>query len=192
MTKSRRSDAQGPRRITYVALLRGINVGRAKPVAMSDLRAAAEAAGFESVRTLLRSGNVVLVGPPEDDATIARTLEKAIESRLSMNVGVVVRTSDELAAVVEANPLPHAARDGSLLHVMFLATPLTAEERRALDPEPFLPDEVRVADREIYVWYRNGMSGSRTAVELGRRIKTLATDRNWNTVTKLLALARER
>ena len=158
---------------------------------MSDLRTAAESAGFEGVRTLLRSGNVVLVGPPQDDATIARTLEKAIESRLSMNVGVVVRTSDELAAVVEANPLPHAAREGSLLHVMFLATPLTAEERRALDPEPFLPDEVRVAEREIYVWYRNGMSGSRTAVELGRRIKTLATDRNWNTVTKLLALARE-
>ena len=86
-----------------------------------------------------------------------------------MNVGVVVRTSDELAAVVEANLLPHAAHDGSSLHVMFLATPLTVEERRALEPEPFLPDEVRVAEREIYVWYRNGMSGSRTAVELGRR-----------------------
>ena len=132
----------------YVALLRGINVGRAKPVAMTDLRTAAESAGFEGVRTLLRSGNVLFVGSPEDDATIARTLEKAIESRLSMNVGVVVRTSDELAAVVEANLLPHAAHDGSSLHVMFLATPLTVEERRALEPEPFLPDEVRVAERE--------------------------------------------
>jgi uncharacterized protein (DUF1697 family) len=55
-----------------VALLRGINVGKAKPVAMSDLRSAAESAGFESVRTLLRSGNAVLVGPPLDDATVAQ------------------------------------------------------------------------------------------------------------------------
>jgi uncharacterized protein (DUF1697 family) len=108
-----------------------------------------------------------------------------------MTVGVVVRTADELAAVVEANPLPEAASAGAFLHVMFLATPLTAEERRALDPELFLPDVVRVAEREVYVWYRHGMSGSRTAVELGHRIKTLATDRNWNTVTKLLALNRE-
>jgi uncharacterized protein (DUF1697 family) len=191
VTKGKRSEGQGSRRVTYVALLRGINVGRAKPVAMSELRSAVESAGFEGVRTLLRSGNVVFVGPRQDDATVARTLEKAIESGLAMNVGVVVRTADELASVVEANLLPEAASAGAFLHVMFLATPLTPGERRALDPELFLPDEVRVAEREVYVWYRNGMSGSRTAIELGRRIKTLATDRNWNTVTKLLALTRE-
>ena len=156
---------------------------------MADLRNAIESAGFDDVRTLLRSGNVIFVGPRQEDESVARTLEKAIEAALAMEVGVVVRTVDELAAVIEANPLPHAARDGTFLHVMFLATPLTAEERRSLDPERFLPDEVRVTEREIYVWYRKGMSGSRTAVELARRVKPLATDRNWNTVTKLHALA---
>jgi uncharacterized protein (DUF1697 family) len=131
------------------------------------------------------------VGPPQDGASIARALEKAIEAALAIEVGVVVRTVDELASVVEANPLPHAAHDGTFLHVMFLAASLTAAERRALDPDRFMPDEVRVADREIYVWYREGMSGSRTAGELARLVKTLSTDRNWNTVTRLLALARE-
>jgi uncharacterized protein (DUF1697 family) len=175
----------------YAALLRGINVGRARQVAMADLRDIVESTGYQGARTLLRSGNVVFAAPLEDAVEVASTLERAIEARLSMRVHVVVRSAQELAAVVAANPLPHAAHDGAHLHVMFLALPLTAPERTALEPAQFLPDEVRLAEREIYVWYRAGMSGSKTAEQLARRVKSPATDRNWNTVAKLLSLARE-
>jgi len=104
---------------------------------------------------------------------------------------VVVRTGDELAAAVAANPIAEAAGEGSNLHVMFLAGPLTDAERDRIEPKQFEPDVVRIADREVYVWYRNGMSGSKTAELLDRRIRTLVTDRNWNTIGKLLVLARD-
>jgi uncharacterized protein (DUF1697 family) len=172
----------------YVALLRGINVGKAKPVAMAELRALVESLGFRDVRTLLRSGNVLFVGSRDDPRGIARSIETAIESRFDMGVGVVIRTAEELAAAVNANPIQEAAAEGSNLHVMFLAEPLAPAERKRLEPGEFEPDVVRLADREIYVWYRNGMSGSATAAQLARRIRTLMTDRNWNTVGKLHAL----
>jgi len=177
--------------VNYVALLRGINVGRAKPVAMSELKEVVESLGFEDVRTLLRSGNVVFSGKPADPDTLARTIEKAIEQRFGMEVGVVIRTAEELAKVIDGNAIPEAASEGSNLHVMFLAKSLSDAERARIEPAQFEPDVVRLADREIYVWYRHGMSGSKTAELLGRRVRTLVTDRNWNTVTKLLALARE-
>jgi len=175
----------------YVALLRGINVGRAKPVAMTELKEEVEALGFGEVRTLLRSGNVVFTGEREDPDQLARAVEAAIEQRFAMKVGVVVRTGDELAAAVAANPIAEAAGEGSNLHVMFLAGPLTDAERDRIEPKQFEPDVVRIADREVYVWYRNGMSGSKTAELLDRRIRTLVTDRNWNTIGKLLVLARD-
>ena len=173
---------------TYVALVRGINVGRAKPVAMSDLRETVESAGFEDVRTLLRSGNVVCVsrGSPDE---VGRALETAIEARLRFDVRVVVRTAAELEAVVDANLIAEAAAEGSNLHVMFLAKPLSTAERRSLEAADFGTDVVRPAGREIYVWYRHGMSGSDTATRLGRLLEATVTDRNWNTVNRLSAMA---
>jgi uncharacterized protein (DUF1697 family) len=176
-------------KVTWIALVRGINVGRARPVTMADLRQAVESLGYEDVRTLLRSGNVVFSSDPSAERTIAKALERSID-RLAPKARIVVRSVDQLADVIEANPLPEAAKHGSLLHVMFLGEPLEAAERRAIEAANFGPDEVRVAKREIYVWYRNGMSGSDTAGRLAKLVKTLATDRNWNTVEKLLAMAR--
>ena len=181
--------------MTSVALLRGINVGGARQVAMSDVREMLVSLGYTSVQTLLRSGNVVFSAPDTDSGSLAVTIERALEERLGMAIGVVVRTAKELEAVMAANPMREAGSAGSSLHVMFLAGPLTAEARAAIEGGQYPPDEVRCADREIYVWYRKGMSGSKTAEHLGRQLATLAagtfTDRNWNTLAKLLALARE-
>ena len=176
-------------RTTYVALLRGINLGKSRRVSMAELRAAIDEAGYEDVRTLLASGNVVLTGPARPTSAVANQLEAVIEARFAMKVRVVIRTAAELARIVAANPIPEAEAHGTSLHVLFLDRQLTAVERRTLDPADFAPDEVRAAKSEVYIWYRNGMSGSATADELGRRIPALTTDRNWNTVTKLLALA---
>jgi uncharacterized protein (DUF1697 family) len=175
--------------ITFVALLRGINVGKAKPVAMADLREIVESLGHRDVTTLLRSGNVVFRAADDDPARVASALETAIEGRLGIDVRVVVRTADELATIVAANPLAEAEGDGPGLHVMVLDRPLGDEETARLADADFGPDDVRPAGREIYVWYRRGMSGSKTAETLARRLIATATDRNWNTVKKLLALA---
>jgi uncharacterized protein (DUF1697 family) len=175
---------------TYVAFLRGINVGRARQVAMSDLRAIVESLGHGGVRTLLRSGNIVFSAASQDEQTIGAGLEEAIEGRLGMNVGVVLRSAEELAAIVAADPLPVSAKDGARRHVLFLPEPLEAEVRRWLEREDLGADVVRATEREVYVWYEHGMSGSQTAVRIGRRMPRTATDRNWNTITKLLAMTR--
>ena len=176
--------------MTYVALLRGINVGKAKAVAMSDLRAIVESAGHRDVRTLLRSGNVVFRSG-ETPGRLAVALEEAIAKRLGLDVRVVLRTAAELEAVVAANPIAEAAGAGSNMHVMFLAEPLSGDERARISAAAFDPDVVRPAGSEIYVLYRNGMSGSATAEVLGRIVRGTVTDRNWNTVSKLLGMARE-
>jgi uncharacterized protein (DUF1697 family) len=156
---------------------------------MVDLREIVESLGYQDVRTLLRSGNVVLSGDGTA-ADLSKRFEAAIDERLHIDVKVVVRTVAELEAVVDVNPIPEAVEDGSRLHVMFLAAQLPSEERRRLGAANFGMDIIRPVGREIYVWYRNGMSGSDTAARLSKLVRTTATDRNWNTVTKLVALAR--
>jgi len=173
---------------TYVALLRGINVGKAKPVSMAELRDALTAAGFDDVRTILRSGNVILRGHGSADA-VAAELERVIERDLKTTSAVVIRTADELERAIDANPFPDKAADGARLHVMFLGEALTAAERRAIEEASFGEDRVDVVEREIYAWYANGMSGSDTAIRLARLVKTRNTDRNWNTVLRLEAAA---
>jgi uncharacterized protein (DUF1697 family) len=175
--------------MTYVAFLRGINVGRAKQVAMAELGEIVEGLGHEDVRTLGRSGNVVFRGAEGRTAAIGTALEEAIGARLGMTVGVVIRTADELDSAIADNPIPDAEGEGAALHVMFLKTAPTAAERAAVDALDPSPDTIRIAGREIYVWYRQGMSGSTTAQQLDKRLKTLATDRNWNTIRKVAAMS---
>lgn len=180
----------GGAQTTYIALLRGINVGKAKPVSMADLRLALERAGFEDVRTILRSGNVVLRGRVSADA-VAGELERVIERDLKTRSSIVIRTSEELTRAINANPFPDKADDGSRLHVMFLGTALPSAERHEIEAADFGDDRVAVKEREVYAWYANGMSGSDTATRLARLVKTLNTDRNWNTVLRLQAASRE-
>ena len=122
----------------YVALLRGINVGGNKRIAMADLQALCEGLGFEHVRTLLQSGNVVL-----DASCRRRTVESrlsgAIEQQLGMEVRVVVRTAAELAAVVEHDPYSSIADPLKYYSVSFLASEpaprrLRISTRRSMRP----------------------------------------------------------
>jgi uncharacterized protein (DUF1697 family) len=103
---------------------------------------------------------------------------------------VVTRRADEMDAVVRANPMAEMTV-GSRLHVVFFVEPLAADVRAWLAREDFTPDSVSPAEREVYVWYEHGMSGSSTADRISGRLPRDATDRNWNTVTKLLAMAGE-
>jgi uncharacterized protein (DUF1697 family) len=180
--RSQRTDA------TWVAFLRGINAGRARQVSMADLREIAADLGFANVRTHLRSGNLVFDSEESSTAKLATALEEAIETRLGMQVGVVVRSADELAALVSADPFPTSDDEGTRKHVVFLAEPLSADVREWLAAGDFAPDEVHAAIREVYVRYATGMSATSTADRIGKRLPRSATDRNWNTVTRLLAL----
>jgi len=174
-----------------IALLRGINIGPRQRVKMPALRELIEGLGYTDVQTLVQSGNVVFTARAKA-ATLEKKLEQEIEKQLGVDPKVVVRTRDELAAAIEANPFD-VPNDPKNLHVTFLADTPDKDAVSKLEALDFPPDELKLAGREIYVLYADGMGRSELAQQLGRaKLGVAATDRNWNTVTKLLEMADER
>jgi uncharacterized protein (DUF1697 family) len=171
-----------------VALLRGINVGKARQVDMTRLREVLTARGHGGVRTHLRSGNVVL-DTDLAEAELVRDVETAVRAEFGFDVPVVVRTGAELAAVLAADPLGDAATDPARYLVTFLPEPPAADRVAALPPEPD-GDRFRVLGRELYQWLPGGVLGSATSGwKWGELLGVAGTARNWNTVRKLAELA---
>jgi uncharacterized protein (DUF1697 family) len=174
-----------------VALLRGINVGGHNRVAMAQLRELMESLGYGDVRTHLQSGNVVFTGAAAADRAAA-DIEAVIAERLGLRLRVLVRTRDELAAVVGGNPLAATAEDPARLIVLFLSAAPDPALLRGIDPAVYEPERVAVCGREIHVWCANGVYRSPLLQVLSeRRLGVTVTARNWRTVTRLLALASE-
>jgi len=174
---------------TWIALLRGINVGGHHKVPMADLRAVVASLGYQDVATYIQSGNVVFATDGEE-STIVGALEEAIESRFGFPVPVVLRTVTELAAISRHHPLATPASDPRRLMVAFLDRVPDVSVRGALDPEEFAPDRSALVGREVYLTYPNGSGRSKlNHALLERRLGVRATVRNWNTVAKLAALA---
>jgi uncharacterized protein (DUF1697 family) len=172
-----------------IALLRGINLGAHKRLAMGELRELLTGLGYGDVRTLLQSGNVVL-SSRVTGARLERELEGRIAAALGVETPVVTRTRDELADVVDRNPLAGVATDPKRHQVSFLSAAPDAAVVRELEALDVTPEQLAVSGREIYAWHPDGIQNSPLAKLLSdRRLGVTATARNWNTVTKLLELA---
>jgi uncharacterized protein (DUF1697 family) len=177
--------------MTYVALLRGINVGGHKKVSMTDLRGVLRSLGYTDISTYLQSGNALFSSARQEPEQLSLEIERGIAGQLRLEVRVMIRTPEELAAVVDANPFREATADPTRLHVSFLSAQPDVERLAAIDARQFEPERFHVGDRAIYLWYPSGAGQARlTNAILERRLGVSATARNWNTVTKLLDLAR--
>ncbi len=177
---------------TYVALLRGVNVGGHKKIAMAELRSFAADLGLGDARTLLQSGNLVFRSAIADAAEVERMLEREAERRLGLDTVFFVRTEAEWRQVVGANPFPETARDDpSHLLVLFFREPPGAAAIRALREVISGPEVVRAGVREIYTVYPAGIGRSKlTNALIEKRIGGACTGRNWNTVLKLEKMVR--
>ena len=175
---------------SYVALLRGVNVGGSKMVAMAELRAMLSALGFADVKTLLQSGNAVFRGRAQAPAALEKLLETETAKRLTLTCDYHVRTAAELHAVIEANPLPaYARKDPSRFTVSFYKQPLDAALVKAAQAAIEGPELVRADGRQLYMYWPEGQGRSKAGAVVGRVLKVHGTARNWNTVRKLAALA---
>jgi uncharacterized protein (DUF1697 family) len=176
---------------TYVALLRAINVGGTKKVAMSDLCGFAEKLGFDDVRSLLQTGNLVFMGKAQTAAVLERLLESEAAKRLDLQTDFFVRTGKELAAIIAQNPFPsEAKRDPSHLVVQFMKDARSAAAVKSLQAAIKGPELVRAIGKQLYVVYPAGIGRSKlTAKLMEDKLGARATGRNWNTVLKLAALA---
>jgi|ERR671924_2037741 uncharacterized protein (DUF1697 family) len=174
-----------------IVFLRGINLGARNRIAMPELRDALEAAGFEDVRTYLQSGNVVLTTKASAEQ-VARRCEEQIAERFGLEIDVVVRTRQELAAVVRRNPLADVAVNPKRYQVSFLSAEPAPEAVEKLSAAAVAPEQFIVIGREIYAWHPDTIARSKLwALLAGRGLGVTATARNWTTVTSLLALADE-
>jgi uncharacterized protein (DUF1697 family) len=173
----------------WVALLRGINVGKAKHVAMADLQAVIEDLGYAGVRTLARSGNVVFVAPGSSAGDAAARIEAALGQQLGVTSRVTVLAAADLAAAVAANPLLGVATDPSRLLVAFPPDPVHLAKLEPLARQSWRPEALAVGAHAAYLWCPNGVLASQALQAVGRALGDAVTTRNWTTVTKLLALA---
>lgn len=176
---------------TYIALLRGINVGGSKVLKMALLREVLEGAGCEDVETYIASGNVVFGHASRSEAKLQKDLETAIEKAAKFHVPVVLRSVAEMAKVIRDNPFPRSG--GKELHVLFCTTKPAATAFAKLEAAKFEPEEWALANREVYLKLPNGLGNSKLAGTITRVSPAKeATARNWNTVEKLVAMAAER
>lgn len=173
-----------------IALLRGINVGSHRRVAMADLRELLSGCGYAEVGTLGQSGNIVLSAAGQEPERLGAELEAQIAKGLGVQAQVVVRTRDELAAVVARDPLGDVVEDPKRYQVSFLSAQPDPEAVRALAAIDVAPERWVQDGREIYAWHPNGIHSSPLAKLLcDRRLGVAVTARNWNTVRKLLDMA---
>jgi uncharacterized protein (DUF1697 family) len=174
-----------------IALLRGINVGKAKRISMGDLRALVEKLGYGNVRTLLNSGNVIFESAKDTPSASAAKIEKAIAGRLGITARTIVLTSSELDSIIEDNPLLKIATNPSLLLVSVLADPLDRKTILPLAKQKWSPGALGIGKRVAYLWCPDGSLKSPLADSVNRLLADRVTARNWATMLKLQAIANE-
>lgn len=167
---------------TYIALLRAVNVGGTGKLPMADLRAMCEALGFRGVRTYIASGNVVFRSALAAGKAQA-ALERALHDYAGKPVGAVLRTGEEMARALAANPFAQAAPNRAVLIFLDAPPPVDALETVRHRRE----EQIALGEREIYVHYGDGMADSKLTIPAAKA----GTARNLNTVAKLIAMAAE-
>jgi len=175
---------------TYVALLRGINVGGKNKIAMAELKSLFSSLGFEDVLTYIQSGNVVFRTARADVDALSAKIEREIAAVSGTKPAVLIRTPKELATIAERNPYLSRDADISKLHVVFLDQTPAKRAATALDPERSPGDEFTLRWREIYLHLPNGAGRSKLTIDYFERVLgARATQRNWKTLLKLVELS---
>ncbi len=174
-------------RTRYVALFRGINVGKAKRVAMADLRALLGRMGFSEIRTLLNSGNAVFAGAG-DPRELAHDIRAAVKKQLGVDALVIVKRAADIEAVIHGNALAEVAVDHSRLLVALANEPAAIASLKKHAQAAHGEERVHVNRHAAYLWCAHGILESKAAEALLGELKDRGTTRNWSTMTKIHAL----
>ncbi len=176
---------------SFVALLRGVNVGSSKRVPMAELRALLAALGYTDVQTLLNSGNAVFASPGGSATTHATRIQAAIAEHLGVAVPVIVKSAKEMAAIESGNALVTIATDPSRLLVAFTRTASDLQGLAVLTQFLQPPERLHVGGHAAYLWCANGILKSKAGEALLGRHGRAATTRNWATLLKICAILRQ-
>ncbi|TVX95320.1 DUF1697 domain-containing protein [Cohnella terricola] len=178
---------------TYIALLRGINVAGQKKIKMDALKSVFEHLNLLNVRTYIQSGNVLFESGETDDAALADQIERGIAEAFGFQVPVVLRTAEQLTDVVRRNPYELDGRpETDSLYVTFLQTIPSEESVASCLALRNEIDEFIIDGREVYVLIHKSYGESKFSNNfMEKKLKTVATTRNWETVNKLLGMSEQ-
>jgi uncharacterized protein (DUF1697 family) len=176
---------------SFVALLRGINVGKAKRVPMAELRALLSGLGYTGVATLLNSGNAAFRAPRGTPAKHAAGIAAAISTQLKVEVPVIVKSASELALIISECPIKAEAEEHSRFLVAFVQDTKALSGLAAIESLVVPPEQFAVGKKAAYLLCPRGILDSKAWEALLGKAGKSATTRNWATVVKLQALASE-
>ena len=174
---------------TFVALLRGVNVGSAKRIPMAVLRKILTELGFTGVSTLLNSGNVVFSAGKAAPAKHAAAIAAAISRELRVEVPVLVKSAADLAFIVAECPFKRLALNPSRLFVAFAADSQALARLAPIGALAAPPEQFVVGRHAVYLHCPDGVLKSKAGEALLAKVGPAVTTRNWATVQKLHAMA---
>lgn len=179
---------------TYIALLKGINVGGNNIIKMADLKQYLTAMGLSNVRTYIQSGNVLFESAKEEKI-LQSEIEQEIYKRFGFQVLVVLRTSEEMKQLIDQSPFPkekieaiQASKEVEVFYVAFFNEPLSQKEVDYLSDSKADNESFQIIGRDLYMLFNDSIRFSKLAVALPK-IKAMNTVRNWKTINKLILLA---
>ncbi len=178
---------------TFVTLFRAINVGGNNPVKMPVLKEMHEALGFKKVSSYLQTGNLVFESTETDLIQLANQIKKEFEKTFGFSTEVLVRSAAELKELFKKNPfLERPEKETKWIIVIFLSASADEQGKAALLKAHAGPEEIFIADKELYIYYPEGIGRSKLSnTFIEKNLKVSGTGRNWNTVTKLLEMTKQ-
>jgi uncharacterized protein (DUF1697 family) len=175
----------------FVSLLRGINVGGHHKIRMDELKELYESLGFKDVVPYIQSGNVVFISDEAGPAQLRKQIEEGLEKKFGFHVEVIVRTSAELREIIDNNPFQgQQSKESKWVVVMFLVARPDETAQEDLLKTYVGPEELFIIGKEVYIYYTHGIGRSKLSHSLiEKKLKTLGTARNWNTILQLQKLS---
>lgn len=174
---------------TWIVLFRGINVGGRNLVPMKTLVELLESLGCTHVKTYIQSGNVVLRSPEKSAAALGKSIQAAIESRMSFEPSVLLLSADQLIRANDQNPFPEGASEPASLHFFFLSGQPEEYDEKELDALRAPTERFQLLGNVFYLHAPDGIGRSKLAANVEKRLGVATTARNFRTVGKILQLA---
>lgn len=176
---------------TYIALLRGINVGGNNILPMKELRSILERMGLRKVNTYLQSGNAVFQSESDRTRELAAEIKSAINEAKGFDPEVLIVSIEELRKAIATNPFLEGEGDPKTLHIYFLESAPDEPDLNMLEALKTETEQFSLVDQLFYLYAPDGMGRSKLAARVEKALGVIVTARNWRSVNKILSMAEE-
>ncbi len=170
---------------TYIALLRGINVGGHNKLPMAELRELLGDLGLQDAQTYIQSGNAVFNSDKQGTSPLAKRIQEAIDERYGFKPTTLVLTREEFEDAITSNPFPEGKTEPKSLHLYFLESPPQEVDLEKLEEVKKSNERFALLGKVFYLHAPDGIGRSKLAERIERVLKVSVTARNWRTVNKI-------